>query len=100
MTDIHIYIKNLCHLAPEIHIVPLEFNEFNNCKSNIAWIEATLAGAKVIASPANEFKDMGMMGNMRNLTEGDHKLSWEFIMDNLLLTSLNKLRLENVRKLL
>src|SRR6185295_502627 len=43
------YMDYLKHLNPSIHIVPLHDSLFNRSKSNIAWIEATCAGAMVIA---------------------------------------------------
>jgi glycosyltransferase involved in cell wall biosynthesis len=49
------YIKKLWKLAPAIHIVPLVDDEFNRCKSNIAYLEATYAGAKVIAPAWDEW---------------------------------------------
>ncbi len=42
------FIKKMIKLAPEIVYVPLENIPFNQSKSNIAWQEATLAGAKVV----------------------------------------------------
>lgn len=42
------FIKKMIKLAPEIVYVPLENIPFNHAKSNIAWQEATLAGAKVV----------------------------------------------------
>lgn len=42
-------------------IVPLADNTFNRCKSNIAWMEGTLAGAAVIAPAFEEFNVPGCM---------------------------------------
>lgn len=47
-TDLMKYFETLMELKPEIMIVPLEDNVFNKGKSNIAWIEGTLAGSIVI----------------------------------------------------
>ena len=38
-----------------VHIVPLEHTQFNLAKSNIAWIEATYAGAATIAPKFGEW---------------------------------------------
>jgi 2-polyprenyl-3-methyl-5-hydroxy-6-metoxy-1,4-benzoquinol methylase len=54
-TDIPSYFDLLMQLRPEIMIVPLQDTKFNRCKSNIAWIEGTLAGAAVIAPDLPEF---------------------------------------------
>lgn len=50
------YFKNLKILKPNFIVVPLEDNSFNRCKSNIAWLEATYAGAVCLASNLPEFK--------------------------------------------
>lgn len=49
------YFKNLKALKPNFMVVPLEDNPFNRCKSNIAWLEATYAGAVCLASELPEF---------------------------------------------
>ena len=53
--------------APFIHIVPLAPNRFNEAKSNCSWLEATAAGAMVIAPGfLTEFVRPGI----RNYTTG------------------------------
>ena len=42
-------ISILNEAAPFIHLVPLAPNRFNEAKSNCSWLEATAAGAMVIA---------------------------------------------------
>lgn len=54
-TDIPTYFDLLMQLRPEIMIVPLQDTKFNRCKSNIAWIEGTLAGSRVFATGLPEF---------------------------------------------
>jgi hypothetical protein len=44
-----------------VHIVPLRDNAFNRCRSNLAWIEATCAGAVVIAPDWEEWRRPGIM---------------------------------------
>lgn len=44
------YFQVCQQLKPQYFFFPLEDNLFNRCKSNIAWIEATMAGAVCIAS--------------------------------------------------
>ncbi len=53
------YFEILMDLKPEIMIVPLEDNKFNRGKSNIAWIEGTVAGASIITNDLPEFQ-MGL----------------------------------------
>jgi hypothetical protein len=43
--DIFGYFQRLIQLKPHFVVFPLEDNTFNRCKSNIAAIEATVAGA-------------------------------------------------------
>lgn len=58
-TDLMQYFNSLMQIRPEILIVPLQDNAFNRAKSNISWIEGTLAGAVVLASDLPEFKRPG-----------------------------------------
>ena len=44
------YPKKLTELSFDISICPLEDNAFNKCKSNIKWMESSMAGAAVVAS--------------------------------------------------
>ena len=44
------YPKLLTELGLDISIAPLEDNDFNKCKSNIKWLESTMAGAAFIGS--------------------------------------------------
>lgn len=60
-TDLIQYMNNIMQINPEIMIVPLEDNDFNRAKSNISWIEGTLAGAAVMASDLDEFKMPGCL---------------------------------------
>lgn len=49
------YIKTLMALNPKLVYVPLEDIPFNHSKSNIAWQEATLAGATVVCPDWEEW---------------------------------------------
>lgn len=44
------YPKKLTELSLDISICPLEDNPFNQCKSNIKWMESAMAGVPVVAS--------------------------------------------------
>ena len=44
------YPKVFTEAGIDISICPLDDNDFNKCKSNIKWLESTMAGACVVAS--------------------------------------------------
>lgn len=50
------FYKYINHLAPNYIVVPLADNLFNDCKSNIAWLEGLSCGAVTLASPVREFR--------------------------------------------
>lgn len=50
--------------AVEISLVPLQDNPFTNCKSELKWFEAALAGALTLASPTDAYR--GVMEHGRN----------------------------------
>jgi hypothetical protein len=50
------YFQTLATLNPHLVIVPLEFSQHNQCKSNIAMLEAHWAGAHVIGPAMEEWK--------------------------------------------
>lgn len=54
------YFDELKNLTPQMIYAPLEENIFNLSKSNIAWLEATMAGAVCISNQWGEFKDKGL----------------------------------------
>lgn len=107
-TDLIQYMDLLQRLEPAIVIVPLKNNEFNKAKSNIAWIEATFAGASTLAPAWSsewdkpgiiKYKDKKDFGFklQQMIREAQHlpnywQSSMEYIRDNLLLTELNKVR--------
>lgn len=56
--DYHAFIRKI---HPSICIVPLSDNEFNKAKSNIAWLEATSAGAVTLAPHMPEWQRPGVV---------------------------------------
>lgn len=107
--DIIDYFNFLKSLSPSIQIVPLENALFNYNKSNIAWMEATYAGAVTIAPNFPEFRKPGVLlyetekqfkkiltscldGEI-NLRE-NYELSFNYIKENLMLSNVNKKREE------
>lgn len=112
--DIIQYFNLMESLNPAIQIVPLKTNTFNDSKSNIAWIEGTAAGAVTVAPEMEQWKRPGIV-NFSSLEELQQKISelqtndkyrramWKqsktFIEENLLLSNLNKKRMELLQKL-
>lgn len=60
--------------APSLFIVPLEDQPFNRSKSNIAWIEATCAGAVTLAPDWDEWRRPGVI-NYKDVDDFGDKLS-------------------------
>ena len=111
--DIVVYMKKLFDLAPACMHVPLADNVFNRCKSNIAAIEGSYAGAVCVA-PAwwNMPGTIPYMDNasyyeaIRSVLSGEvdkvalNKEAWEYIYDCLRLSKVNELRIEIINSLL
>lgn len=55
------YFTLLSRMGPRIVVVPLADTSFNHGKSNIAWIEATYAGAVCLAPDWAEWKKPGVV---------------------------------------
>lgn len=55
------FFRYLHKIRPELMIVPLEDIPFNRSKSNIAWIEATAAGAVILAPKWEEWDRPGVI---------------------------------------
>lgn len=50
-----LYFRRLLIKSPKAFLVPLKDSQFNRSKSNIAWIEATAAGAVTFSNKVGEF---------------------------------------------
>lgn len=109
----HIYWKYILELNPSIQIVPLTDNQFNRGKSMCAWLEATYSGAVAVGPDFGDFKRPGVINYRDDFAEkiqdciNDEKLrkakydeSYDYIKDNLLLSTVNKKRLELAEGLL
>lgn len=108
------YMKSLKNIAAPIHIVPLVNDSFNNSKSNIAWLEASVAGSLVIAPDMPEWRRPGIV-NYKNYKELEEQMdriikspsliktknqeSLAYIKENLLLSKVNELRIELIKEL-
>lgn len=115
--DVIDYFKFMATLNAAIMMVPLVDTEFNRAKSNIAWMEGTLAGAAVFTDDLPEFRRPGcsivkkgtwaktLLEVIRaansdpSFIQHNNDLSHAYIKENLYLSKVNKLREELVRKL-
>jgi hypothetical protein len=109
------YFEILRDVSPSIMYVPLEFIPFNMSKSNIAWIEATYAGACCLGPDMPEWDRPGievyknpddfivkadmLMKNPEERLKNFNK-SANFIKQNLCLSKVNKKRLELLKEVL
>ena len=113
--DILEYMGHLTFVAPAIQIAPLSENQFNLCKSNIAWMEGVFAGATCFAPKLPEFVVPGCVNytcyedfaDQLQAIADDSKLrfdlykeSFDYITKNLLLSKVNGLRQDIIKNLL
>jgi hypothetical protein len=111
--DIVMYFKMLFDMAPSCLHVPLHDNTFNRCKSNIAWIEGTYAGAVCVVPAwwnvpgALPYTDgPSYYEAVKSIIKGEvdkvamNKISWEYICDVLSLSKVNVERLQILNSLL
>lgn len=109
------YFGFLTKTRPEVMIVPLEDIPFNRCKSNIAWVEATHAGAVTIAPDWDEWRRPGVItykdkddfkAKLESVVRGEldtralWRMSRDFIASGLTLTRVNDQREALLRKLM
>jgi len=108
------YWKYIKRVAPSIQISPLMLNQFNTGKSNISWIEGTYSRACHLGPHLTEFRKPGIetyktpdeFGSKLDILINDEKLreqnfnaSKEYIIDNLMLSDVNKKRIEIIEEL-
>lgn len=111
--DVISYYNRIRDEAPSAFHVLLHDDTFNRCRSNIAWIEGSWAGAVCVVpgwwnvpgalpySTPDEYYEA-----MRSLLSGEvdievmNRMAWEFIMDTLRLSKVNIQRLELINSLL
>lgn len=110
----HMYMSAFGYLGPWLAIVPLKDNLFNHSKSNLAWIEATCAGAITLAPEWPEwqrpgiyhYKDLaGFKNALRNLLDGFPNMnlaindSRKYLREHLTLAKVNEQRWAVLREL-
>lgn len=113
----HMYMSAFGYLGPWLAIVPLKDNLFNHSKSNLAWIEATCAGAITLGPDWPEWQQPGIV-NYDDVPSFKNKLkhalelygngtigaervaaSRKFISESLTLEKVNEQRWEVLREL-
>ena len=113
-TDLFDCFYKMKQFSSKIHIVTLVDRPFNRSKSNIAWIEATLAGSVVLAPNWPEWQQPGIVNyetkedfkdKLSDLINGKYNLARHFeesrnhIFNNLSLKDINKERLKILQEL-
>jgi len=107
--DLVEYMEFITKMSPDVVIVPMLDNAFNRGRSNVAWIEATQAGAAVVAPGMDEFQMLGvsnyvsfshMVERVREFASdprqinNSYAISHDYILKNLQLHDVNKMRLQ------
>ncbi len=105
--EMYNYLDHYKKISPKFSFVCLIDNQFNRGRSNIAWIEATMAGTVCLAPDWDEWKHPGIVNyssreefvsKFTEMNEGDlkpyYEMSFDYINENLILENVNKLRLE------
>lgn len=114
--DPHEYHRHIHDLCPTALIAPLYPSDFNYCKSNIAFIEATFAGAVTIAPRWEEWDLPGVLTYDNSQKDFSYKLkqvlegkvdtgkmvaeAWTFINDALTLSKMNQRRVNLICSIL
>lgn len=109
------YNKFIKDAKSAIQIVPLLFSPFNISKSNIGWIEGTYAGSVTICPKLPEFEKPGAVNytdkegsfgyylekaiKSKTFRYENYVKSYEYIKENLLLSQINKKRLNIIESL-
>jgi hypothetical protein len=107
------YFKYIRDLKPKAFMFPMIDNRFNRCRSNIAWLEATMAGSLCIAPDWEEWQKPGIIhcdkdnfyATCKAVANGEYdidalyRLSYEHIRENLVLSKVNQKRIEIIKSL-
>jgi hypothetical protein len=116
--DIIDYFAVIYNMHPAVVHVPLYDCNFNRCKSNIAYIEGSFAGAvcivpewwrtfdnKVLPGTLQYKDDATYYEALRSVLAGEvdikamNEIAWQYVKQNLLLSSINKLRVQVIKDL-
>jgi hypothetical protein len=112
--DIYHYFDYIRKFRARSFLFPMVDNRFNQARSNICWLEATMAGSVVVAPDWGEWSHPGIiryrkpeefhevvleiMRGQVSVDQAYHE-SYRYIRENLLLSKVNKLRIEIINKL-
>ena len=101
------YMDYICNLNAMVAICPLEIHKLNQAKSNCSWLESTYAGScffgkkslpefnKPFILPFSLFGKAIEENHITTMKKHNEE-SWQFICDNLLLSNVNKKRIERL----
>lgn len=114
-TDCITFQSALKLMYPNVGYVTLTESPFNLCKSNIAWLEATYAGAVTLAPEWPEWIKPGVvtykdqhsfasgLDQLLSTSESDlaryHEYSWNYINDHLRLSQVNAARVKLLKEM-
>ena len=103
--DIIMYLDTIQELAPTLVHVPMNVDSFNCCRSPIAFIEGSLAGAVTVCpywwdvQGALKYRDANeYFNNIQAVINGDvdiekqSRMAWEYVEDCLMLSKVNQKR--------
>lgn len=108
------YLQTICQLHATTFIYSLAVNDHSLSRSNISWLEATLAGSTCLAKKLPEFEKPGCMTyenaeafetqlqaimNKEIDVEDKYQTSWSYIQENYMLSKHNALRKDLLEKL-
>lgn len=112
-SDIILYFNTLFKMNPAVMQVPLHDNLFNRCKSDIAYLEGTFAGAACVipafwdVQGALSYTDSDSYYEaLKSMLSGEvdiislNKIAWEYVCDCRTLSKINTKRVELLNSLL
>lgn len=106
------FYKMMHGFNPSLFFYPLETTTFNQSKSNCSWLEATYSGAAYFGNTflpemqkpgITDLKELPALMKRKDkalevILKANHKKSWQYIEQNLLLSKVNLLRLARLTK--
>jgi len=113
--DVMLYFKNMAQMQAPVLITPLHDSDFNRCKSNIAYIEASYFGSVCVCPDFPEWQKPGAINyeNQKHFYSAvkgvinnevdvvvENRKAWEYVTDELMLSKINIKRMEVINNLL
>lgn len=78
------YLNSIQEINPDIALLPLENNSFNNCRSNLKYLQMSLMESSVIASPVGPYTEIE--NNVNGLI-ANSSVDWFNAIEKLILNS-------------